>query len=216
MQEERADRYEVLKQLASMIRDELVVLTYIGATSFEWEALKPKKGRSAHIGQMGDVCGLALGLALALPHRRVVAVDGDGSLLLELAQLASIGRENPKNLVVIVLDNECYESIGWGDLGRSKTVTSTCVDLAAVAKGCGIQDSKMIRSITEFRFEMERALREEGPRVIVVKTAPSPSKAPPRQIDGYEEKYNFVRFIELTEGIRILNLAKQDKQLMKN
>lgn len=213
-QDERADRFEILQQLSSLISNELIVQTYIGATSFEWQLLKPREG-NAHIGQMGDVCGLALGLALALPHRRVIAIDGDGSLLLELGQLPSIGREKPKNLVLIILDNGCYESIGWGDFGRSSTLTSDCVDLAAVGAACGIAYSKTVRSVEAFRREMSVALREDGPRMIVVKTAPASSKAPPRQIDGYEEKYNFVRYIERAERIRILTVAKQDERLMK-
>src|SRR6185295_16025048 len=107
------ERYEALTRLAaSLPHDALVVSTYIGAVSFEWAAITEEHPRTAQLGQMGDVIGLAVGLALALPKRRVVCIDGDGSVLMELGQLVVMGQEAPANLAVFVIDNGVYESIG--------------------------------------------------------------------------------------------------------
>ena len=70
----------------------------------------------------------ALGLAMALPHRKVIALDGDGSILLDLAAVPTVGDVQPKNLTVVVFDNEAYESNG-----ALPTVTSTGTDLTGIA-----------------------------------------------------------------------------------
>src|SRR6516165_11062422 len=89
------DRYEWLGLLAKSIpEDALVMSTYIGAVGFEWGQLTKEHPRTAQLGQMGDVIGLATGLALALPHRKVVCLDGDGSVLMELGQLVALGQES--------------------------------------------------------------------------------------------------------------------------
>ncbi len=67
-----------------------------------------------------------------------------------------------------------------------------------------------------FEREMDAAFREPGCRFINVRTEQGHAKVPPRQSDGFEDKYRFVRYVEMTEGIRILHLAKQDRQLMKD
>ena len=79
---------------------------------------------------------MALGLALALPHRKVVAFDGDGSLLLNLGSLATMANQHPRNLIHIVFDNECYESSRG-----APTATAGQADLAAIARGCGFPTS---------------------------------------------------------------------------
>ena len=79
--------------------------TYIGAVSFEWAHHTEEHPRTAHLGQMGDVIGMAIGLALALPHRKVFCLDGDGSVLMELGQLVTMGEQSPPNLAVFVVDN---------------------------------------------------------------------------------------------------------------
>src|SRR5437867_11378570 len=133
------DRYEWVGRLAARIPEEaLVMATYIGAVSFEWAAITKEHPRSGHLGQMGDVIGLATGLALALPHRKVVCLDGDGSVLMELGQLVAMGQEAPDNLVVFVVDNASYESIGWGPKGPRPTATAVTADLAGLARAAGV------------------------------------------------------------------------------
>jgi sulfopyruvate decarboxylase subunit beta len=210
------DRYEWLGRLARRIPDDgLVMATYIGAVSFEWAALTEEHPRSAHLGQMGDVVGLAVGLALALPHRPVVCLDGDGSVLMELGQLVVLGQEAPDNLSVFVVDNECYESIGWGANGRRPTATAGPVDLAAIAAGCGVPNTSRVETAADLDAQLDAAFGGSGGcRFVCVKTEPGHAAVPPRQTDGFEDKYRFVRYVERTEGRAILHLAEQDRQLM--
>jgi sulfopyruvate decarboxylase subunit beta len=211
------DRYEWLGKLAERVPDDaLVMSTYIGAVSFEWAALTNEHPRSAHLGQMGDVIGLALGLALALPHRQVVCLDGDGSVLMELGQLVAMGQEAPDNLVVFVADNASYESIGWGPKGPRPTATSVTADLAGMARAAGVPYATTVDSLEDLEREMDLAFSEPGCRFIDVRTEQGHAKVPPRQSDGFEDKYRFVRYVERLEGIRILHLAQQDRQLMKD
>ena len=211
------DRYELLGCMAQKLpADALVMATYIGAVSFEWAAHTEEHPRSAHLGQMGDVVGLALGLALALPHRKVVCLDGDGSVLMELGQLIAVGQEQPRNLVIVVVDNEVYESIGWGAAGRRPTATSRTADLAGLAAASGIPYAVNIDTMEHLESELDAAFSEDGCRFLNVKTEPGHARVAPRQTDGFEDKYRFVRYVEQVEGIQILGLARQDRQLMRD
>ena len=124
-------RYDCLTVLAPMIDDELVVGN-VARTSFEWHAVKPRQGNLYTMG-MGLVTPVCFGLALTLPHRRVVALDGDGSLLLNLGVLATIANLAPRNLTIFVFDNEAYASTGG-----LPTATAGKTDLAKIAQGAGI------------------------------------------------------------------------------
>lgn len=211
------DRYELLGCMAAKLpEDALVMATYIGAVSFEWAAHTEEHPRSAHLGQMGDVIGLALGLALALPHRKVVCLDGDGSVLMELGQLVAVGQEQPRNLVIVVVDNECYESIGWGAHGRRATATSRNTDLPAMAAAAGVPYAVNVTTMEQLEAELDLAFSQEGCRFLNVKTEPGHARVAPRQTDGIEDKYRFVRYVEQLEGIQILGLARQDRQLMRD
>jgi thiamine pyrophosphate-dependent acetolactate synthase large subunit-like protein len=211
------DRYEWLGRLASRVpEDALVVATYIGAVGFEWAYHTDEHPRSAMLGQMGDVIGLAVGLALALPHRRVICVDGDGSVLMELGQLVVMGQEAPDNLTVFVADNASYESIGSGPKGPRPTATAGVADLAAMARAAGVPHAVTVQTLEELDAEVDAAFAEGGCRFVDVRTEQGHARVPPRQRDGFEDKYRFVRYVEELEGIQILRMARQDRQLMEH
>jgi sulfopyruvate decarboxylase subunit beta len=211
------DRYEWLGRLAAKVPDgALVISTYIGAVGFEWGHHTNEHPRTAFLGQMGDVIGMAVGLAVALPHRQVVCLDGDGSVLMELGQLVVMGQEAPDNLVVFVVDNASYESIGWGPKGPRPTATSGTSDLAGMARAAGVPTATNVDTMEDLDREIEAAFSQPGCRFVNVRTEQGHARVPPRQMDGFEDKYRFVRYVEETEGIRILHLAQQDRQLMKD
>ncbi len=210
------ERYELLQRLAARIpADALVMSTYIGAVSFEWATITEEHPQTAQLGQMGDVVGMAVGLALALPHRKVICLDGDGSVLMELGQLVVMGQEAPDNLVVFVVDNGVYESIGSTKGVPRATATSGKTDLAVLAKGSGVPYSVNVESAEQLEKEIALAFSEKGCRFINVRTRPGHARVPPRQSDGFENKYRFVRYVEQLEKIQIINVARQDRQLMK-
>lgn len=211
------DRFEWLGKLARRLPDDcLVMSTYIGAVSFEWAHHTEEHHRTAHLGQMGDVIGMAVGLALALPHRRIVALDGDGSVLMELGQLVAMGEHRPDNLTVFVVDNGVYESIGWSGRGRRPTATAGRVDLAAVAAGCGVPHTADVADDSQLDAEIDRAFSRQVCSFINVRTEPGRSHVRPRRTDGTEDKYRFVRYVERLENIWITGVPPQDLALMED
>ena len=210
------ERYDALVRLAAHLpKDALVMSTYIGAVSFEWGSITEEHPQTAQLGQMGDVVGMAVGLALALPHRKVVCIDGDGSVLMELGQLIVMGQEAPDNLVVFVIDNGVYESIGSSKGGPRPTATAGKADLAMLAKASGVPHAVNVETVEDYEREVKAAFSQKGCRYINIRTRPGHARVPPRQSDGFENKYRFVRYVEQLEKIQILNVARQDRQLMK-
>ena len=189
-------RYDCLKALALQIRDALVVSS-AGAMTLEWNSLHPSHG-NFRVRTLGLCSSIALGMALGLPHRKVVALDGDGSLLMNLCSLPTIARMRPGNLVHIVFDNEVYEASG-----SKKTATATGADLVAIACAAGIGNSQWAKTVDEFAAVTAAALSGNDLCFIGAKVTSERTAVPPFPIDEVENKYHFIRHIENTEKIEI-------------
>ena len=137
-------RFDCLKALAAVMREDDLVVTNLGNTMHEWLTLRPSRANLYNM-NLGQCTPVALGLALALPHRRVIALDGDGNLLLNLVSFADVSHRKPANLKIFVFDNEAYESPGG-----MPTATAHGVDLVQIAKGCGIERSFAAANLEEF------------------------------------------------------------------
>jgi sulfopyruvate decarboxylase subunit beta len=190
-------RYDCLRQIAPHFGEELVV-TNLGAVRHEWQALRPHPG-NYHLQNLGLTSSMALGLALALPHRKVVAFDGDGSLLLNLGSLATIANQHPKNLIHIVFDNECYESSRG-----APTATAGQADLAAIARGAGFANVLTARTLAEFEEGFFQAIKSNDLYFILAKVEVGAGDVPAAPLDSQENKYLFVRYIEKSENLKIL------------
>ena len=190
-------RYDCLKAIAPHFGEELVV-TNIGAVRHEWQALRPHPG-NYHLQNLGLTSSVALGLALALPHRKVVAFDGDGSLLLNLGSLATIANQHPKNLIHVVFDNECYESSRG-----APTATAGQADLTAIARGAGVTHTETVKTPAAFEEAFLRALKSDDLHFIMAKVEAGAGDVPPASLDSQENKYRFVRYIEQSEKLKIL------------
>ena len=118
---------------------------------------------------MGLASSMGLGLALARPDLRVFVVDGDGSLLMNLGSLATIGWTKPENLVLIVWDNGEY-----GTTGGQTAATAHGADLATAASAMGIHNSLIVDTESALDDAVRRARTEPGPWVIVAKVAEAP------------------------------------------
>lgn len=162
---EALDRRAVVARLLQH-RGEALVVTGLGAPTYDVAAAGDTPRNFYLWGAMGGTASLALGLALAQPDTPVVAVTGDGEMLMGLGSFATIALQRPHNLTVVVLDNGSY-----GETGAQKSHTSH-TDLAAVAKACGIPGVATVTSETELA-EVERRFPagKDGPHVIVVKIA---------------------------------------------
>ena len=190
-------RYDCLKAIAPHFGEELVV-TNLGAVRHEWQALRPHPG-NYHLQNLGLTSSMALGLALALPHRKVVAFDGDGSLLLNLGSLATIANQHPKNLIHVVFDNECYESSRG-----APTATAGQADLAAIARGAGFANVTTATTVAEFEQGFLRSLNTNDLCFILAKVEVGAGDVPAAALDSAENKYLFVRYIEKSENLKIL------------
>jgi thiamine pyrophosphate-dependent acetolactate synthase large subunit-like protein len=198
-------RFTLLKELSAIVPDDVLVLTSIGNNSGFWGQLKEREANLFHL-TMGMCSSTALGLALALPKRKIVAVDSDGNLLLNLGVLGTIANEAPKNLTVVVMDNGNY-------LGSHKhapgmpTATSGKMDLEAVAKACGITGASTVEDAAAFRDKIQVALDSAGPHFIRARIEALDQDGPKktkRVPDPRENKYQFASYVQKTEGVEIL------------
>jgi sulfopyruvate decarboxylase subunit beta len=188
-------RYHCLELLADKMTDQLVVTSQSGQR-IEWSHLSKHEGNLL-VGMMGCAVGVGLGLALALPHRKVIVLDSDGSVLLSLFNLATLGNLQPKNLTVYVFDNGVYS----GSRISYPTATAGNTDLEAMAKGAGIKNAHTIRDIDEFKQTGIDALtrKELAFRVCKVEESLMHREIPRPNTDLAENKYTFVRYLERTE-----------------
>ncbi|HUQ26752.1 MAG TPA: thiamine pyrophosphate-dependent enzyme [Burkholderiales bacterium] len=131
-------RREVIKNLLKERRG-LLVVAGLGSTAWDITAAGDSDLSFPLWGAMGQAAMLGLGIALAQPKRRVLVITGDGEMLMGMGSLATIGVQQPKNLTVAVIDNERY-----GETGMQATHTAHGVDLAAIAKACGITNSEVV------------------------------------------------------------------------
>ena len=200
-------RFDCMKALAARLKDELVILS-LGASVDEWYNAAPHM-RSASLfqQQLGCVTPEAFGLAVGLPHRRIVSLDTDGGMMFNLGILATLGNEQPKNLLVVVWDNECYQSIG----GPPTHTASGRVDLAAIARGAGVEQAFTVHTVGEFDAHCAKGLASDVPYVVVAKVAGTVQPDIKRKhSDGREDKYIFVRHVEATENIVIMGPSEHN------
>ena len=189
-------RRECLELLAGKMSDQLVVTSQSGQR-IEWSHFSQHEGNLL-LGMMGCAIGVATGLALALPHRKVIALDSDGSVLLSLFNLATLGHLRPKNLVVYVFDNGVYS----GSRISYPTATAGNTDLAAMARSAGISNACTISELGDFKTKGISALtsKELGFFVCKVEESLLHREISRPNTDLAENKYRFVRYLERTEG----------------
>lgn len=159
-------------------RGELLVVAGLGSTAWDITAAGDHDLSFPLWGAMGSAVMIGLGLALAKPRRRVLVVTGDGEMLMGLGSLATTGVQQPKNLSVVVIDNERY-----GETGMQKTHTASGIDLAAIAKGAcfanvlRVADTKGLPGLRRLVYE------KSGPNFAQVKVLAEkvPIALPPRE-----------------------------------
>ena len=196
-------RYDCLKAIAQESGDALAVCT--GWAAREWWAVRPGDG-NLKTRTLGLVSSIAAGLALALPHRKVIAIDGDGAFLMNLCGLPTIALQNPGNFIHLLFDNEVYEASG------GTATASHITDAAVLARAAGYKHALSVQSPEEFRDAFVEARDRNELTLIAVKVAPGqPSGLPPLKLDEIENKYRFMRYLEETEKKKILNSGFDSK-----
>ena len=190
-------RYDYLKAIAADAQDALAVCT--GWAAREWWAVRPGDG-NLKTRTLGLVSSIAAGLAIALPHRKVIAIDGDGAFLMNLCGLPTIARQHPGNFIHLLFDNEIFEASGGTATG------SRDCDAVALARGAGYKHAQWVETPEQFCAEFTRAWRQNQMALLAVKVeSGQPKDLPPLKLDEIENKYRFMRYLEATEKQTILN-----------
>ena len=153
------NRSDLTKRLVAKLTHDEAVVGGIGNTNFDLFAAGHRPQNFYMLGSMGLACPIALGVALAQPKRGVIALEGDGSILMALGCLATIGMIRPKNLTIVIMDNGIYQITG----GQT-TATKESADIVAIAQGAGIENSYLGPRRGAFRAADRSPVRGGRPR----------------------------------------------------
>jgi sulfopyruvate decarboxylase subunit beta len=163
------ERIDAIKKISSELSNELVVCN-IGFPSRELYYVKDSTNHFYMLGSMGLASSIGLGLALS-NKRKVIVFDGDGSVLMNLGSLVTIFNQKPINLILVVLDNECYGSTG------SQCTYAANIDLGKVAKAIGFEKIFFFDNKTK-NFSFQDVLNSDGPVFVHFKVEPGNADVP--------------------------------------
>ncbi|MCS3900732.1 sulfopyruvate decarboxylase subunit beta [Methanococcus voltae] len=183
-------RYQVLKILMEYTSDEYII-SNIGIPSKELYDVKDRKENFYMLGSMGLASSIGLGVALGKAHKndkKTIIIDGDGSVLMNMGSLSTIGYTKPKNMLLIIIDNCAYGSTG----NQSTQCIST--DLEMVAKGCKIDAETLVKE-KEIRKTLSALMNEKETKVLVIKTRPHNEKVKNIELDPVIIKERFMESI---------------------
>src|SRR5688572_10632980 len=155
-------RFDLTKRLVGRLKSDEAVIGGIGNTNFDLWAAGRRPQNFYMLGSMGLAIPIALGVAVAQPKRHVVAIEGDGSLLMQLGCLTTVAMLAPKNLTIVVMENGIYQITG-----AQPTPAAHGADLVAIAQGSGIRRSAWAADEADFERLVDQALtggRDDGAR----------------------------------------------------
>lgn len=186
-------REEALRETLSLSEDDIIIST-TGKTSREIFDLRIEMGESQRdfltVGSMGHTASIALGVALGAPHKRIICIDGDGSLLMHMGALAIIGSNKPKNFIHILLNNAAHDSVGG-----QPTVANT-VNFASISQACGYRKYAKVNNISDLKNEILNFKNSEGPSMLEISIKLGSRENLGRPSSNPEEnKISFTKFI---------------------
>ena len=163
------NRADLTKRLVAKLKHDEAVIAGIGNANFDLFAAGHRAQNFYMLGSMGLACPIALGVAVAQPERGVIALEGDGSILMSLGCLATVATVKPRNLTIVIWDNGIYQITG-----KQATATAGVTDIVAVARGTGILNSLWVRDEKHFDELMDRRFETGGPLLLAVKIDDQP------------------------------------------
>jgi thiamine pyrophosphate-dependent acetolactate synthase large subunit-like protein len=163
------NRFDLTSRLVARLKQEEAVVGGIGNTNFDLWAAGHRPQNFYMLGSMGLAFPIALGVALAQPNRRVFALEGDGSLLMQLGSLSTIATLTPKNLTMVVMDNGLYQITG-----AQPTPAAAVSDIVAIAIGCGIANSAWAADEEDFERLIDHSFAASQPTLIGVRIDDKP------------------------------------------
>ena len=162
------NRFELTKRLVAKLKHEEAVIGGIGNANFDLWMSGQRPQNYYMLGSMGLTIPIGLGVAIAQPQRHVIALEGDGSLLMQLGCLSTVAMQAPKNLTMVVWDNGIYQITGG-----QPTACASAADLVAIARGSGIANAAWAADEDDFDRLFTAALNG-GPSLIAVRTDNKP------------------------------------------
>jgi len=168
----RAAIHELLRA-----RADLIVVAGLGSPAYDVASVGDSALDFPLWGAMGGATMVGLGLALAQPERRVLVITGDGEMLMGIGSLATIAAQSPRNLSIVVFDNERF-----GETGQQRTHTAMGADLETMARGCGIANARTVREFSEIAALRDAIHSAQNVLFAVIKIAADelPRVLPPR------------------------------------
>jgi thiamine pyrophosphate-dependent acetolactate synthase large subunit-like protein len=163
------NRFDLTKRVVAQLKREEAVIGGIGNSNFDLWSTGQRPQNFYMLGSMGLTIPIALGVAIAQPQRHVIALEGDGSLLMMLGCLATVAARAPDNLTMVVWNNGMYQVTGG-----QPTVSGSTADLVAIARGAGLAKSAWAADEGDFERLIAAALKEGGPSFIVARTDDKP------------------------------------------
>ena len=180
-------RIDAIKKISSELSDELVICN-IGFPSRELHHVKDSANNFYMLGSMGLASSIGLGLAMST-NKKVVVIDGDGSVLMNMGSMVTVYNQNPKNMIWIILDNECY-----GSTGSQCTYTSS-FRLGDVARTIGFKNVFSIDLNSE-KIGFDEILNSEGPVFVHLKLEPGNAEVPVIPMEPKEIRDRFIKQVK--------------------
>jgi thiamine pyrophosphate-dependent acetolactate synthase large subunit-like protein len=163
------NRFTLTQRLVAKLKREEAVVGGIGNTNFDLWSAGQRPQNFYMLGSMGLAIPIALGVAIAQPQRHIVALEGDGSLLMQLGCLTTIAALGPKNLTMVIMDNGLYQITG-----SQPTPAAGLADFVAIARGAGIAKSAWAADEEDFDRLIDTALAEGGPTFVAARIDDKP------------------------------------------
>jgi thiamine pyrophosphate-dependent acetolactate synthase large subunit-like protein len=170
------NRFDLTSRLVAKLKNEEAVVGGIGNTNFDLWAAGHRPQNFYMLGSMGLAFPIALGVALAQPKRRIFALEGDGSLLMQMGCLSTIATLKPKNLTMVVMDNGVYQITG-----AQPTPAAAVADIVAIAIGCGLANSAWAADEEDFERLVDQSLTATVPTLIGVRIDEKPGTGQTRR-----------------------------------
>lgn len=189
------NRFDVTSRLIAKLKHEEAVIGGIGNTNFDLWAAGHRPQNFYMLGSMGLAFPIALGVALAQPDRRVFALEGDGSLLMQLGALATIATLKPRNLIMIVMDNGIYQITG-----AQPTPAAGIADIVAIAVASGLANSAWAADEEDFERLVDAAMSASGPSLIAVRIDDKPGVGTTRR-DPVQIRERFMHGLGVREPL---------------
>ena len=191
----RMYRFDLMQRLVARLEHEEAVIGGIGNTNFDLWAAGHRPQNFYMLGSMGLAFPIALGVALAQPDRRVFALEGDGSLLMQLGALSTIASLKPKNLIMVVMDNGIYQITG-----AQPTPAASVADIVAIAVGSGLSNSAWAADEEDFERLVEAAMSATEPSLIAVRIDDKPGVGTTRR-DPVQIRERFMHGLGVREPL---------------